>query len=62
MGIAIVGGLISSTLLTLVVVPAAYSYVDRFGLWSKSWSGSSHRPGTETTKGKAEPAFPFAET
>jgi hypothetical protein len=30
MGVAIVGGLISSTLLTLVVVPAAYSYIDRF--------------------------------
>jgi HAE1 family hydrophobic/amphiphilic exporter-1 len=36
MGIAIVGGLISSTLLTLIVVPAAFSYVDRFRLWSKS--------------------------
>ena len=35
MGITIVGGLISSTLLTLVVVPAAFSYIDRFRLWSK---------------------------
>ncbi|MCM2278055.1 MAG: efflux RND transporter permease subunit [Oligoflexia bacterium] len=34
MGIAIIGGLISSTLLTLVVVPAAFSYIDRFRLWS----------------------------
>lgn len=33
MGIAIIGGLISSTLLTLVVVPAAYGYVDRFRKW-----------------------------
>jgi HAE1 family hydrophobic/amphiphilic exporter-1 len=33
MGIAIIGGLISSTLLTLIVVPAAYSYVDRFKVW-----------------------------
>ena len=30
MGIAIIGGLITSTLLTLIVVPAAYSYIDRF--------------------------------
>lgn len=30
MGIAVIGGLISSTLLTLVVVPAAYSYIERF--------------------------------
>jgi HAE1 family hydrophobic/amphiphilic exporter-1 len=36
MGVAIIGGLISSTLLTLLVVPAAYLYIDRFRLWSKS--------------------------
>jgi HAE1 family hydrophobic/amphiphilic exporter-1 len=34
MGVAIIGGLISSTLLTLVVVPAVFSYVDRFRVWS----------------------------
>ncbi|NBV42058.1 efflux RND transporter permease subunit, partial [bacterium] len=34
MGVAIIGGLISSTLLTLLVVPAAYSYIERFRLWS----------------------------
>lgn len=34
MGVAIIGGLISSTLLTLVVVPAAYSYIERFRLFS----------------------------
>ncbi|MFI5390812.1 MAG: efflux RND transporter permease subunit [Bacteriovoracales bacterium] len=34
MGIAIIGGLISSTLLTLVVVPAAFSYIERFRNWS----------------------------
>ena len=36
MGIAIIGGLISSTLLTLIVVPAAFSYIDRFRIWSKT--------------------------
>ncbi len=36
MGIAIIGGLISSTLLSLVVVPAAFSYIDRFRIWAKS--------------------------
>jgi HAE1 family hydrophobic/amphiphilic exporter-1 len=30
MGMALIGGLISSTLLTLVVVPAAYGYIERF--------------------------------
>jgi hypothetical protein len=34
MGVAAIGGLITSTLLTLVVVPAAYSYMERFRLWS----------------------------
>ncbi len=33
MGIAIIGGLVSSTVLTLIVVPAAYLYIDRFRLW-----------------------------
>ena len=34
MGIAIIGGLISSTALTLLVIPAAYSYIDRFRVFS----------------------------
>jgi len=34
MGIAVIGGLISSTFLSLVVVPAAYSFVERFRVWA----------------------------
>jgi HAE1 family hydrophobic/amphiphilic exporter-1 len=34
MGVAVIGGLISSTLLTLIVVPAVFAYVDRFRIWS----------------------------
>ena len=34
MGVAIIGGLISSTILTLVVVPAIFHYVERFRHWS----------------------------
>jgi hydrophobic/amphiphilic exporter-1 (mainly G- bacteria), HAE1 family len=34
MGIAIIGGVISSTLLTLLVVPAAFSYMERYRRWS----------------------------
>lgn len=37
MGIAVIGGLISSTLLTLVVIPAAYTYVERFRVWSNNF-------------------------
>jgi multidrug efflux pump subunit AcrB len=33
MGIAIIGGLISSTVLTLLVVPAAYGFIDDFKHW-----------------------------
>ena len=33
MGIAVIGGTLSSTLLTLVVVPAAYQYVEKFRSW-----------------------------
>ncbi len=33
MGIAIIGGVFSSTLLTLIVVPAAYGYVEDFRFW-----------------------------
>ena len=32
---AVIGGLISSTLLTLVVVPVVLVYIDRVGLWTK---------------------------
>jgi multidrug efflux pump subunit AcrB len=33
MGVAIIGGLLSSTLLTLIVVPVAFTYVDRLRIW-----------------------------
>ena len=33
MGIAMIGGVISSTILTLIVVPAAYSYIEKFKEW-----------------------------
>lgn len=34
MGVAIIGGMISSTILTLIVVPALFTYVDRFRIWA----------------------------
>lgn len=35
MGVAIIGGMISSTIFSLVLVPAIFSYVDRFRVWIK---------------------------
>jgi HAE1 family hydrophobic/amphiphilic exporter-1 len=32
---AVIGGLVTSTMLTLIVVPVAYSYFDDFGHWVK---------------------------
>lgn len=39
MGIAIIGGLISSTVLTLIVVPAVFGYMDHFRHWARSLAG-----------------------
>jgi multidrug efflux pump subunit AcrB len=40
MGRAVIGGIITSTLLTLVVVPVLYTYLDTFGRWVvKRFSG-----------------------
>ena len=33
MAVAVVGGLITSTLLTLVVVPVVFTYIDDFQIW-----------------------------
>lgn len=35
MGVAIICGVLSSTVLTLIVVPAAFGYIERFRLWSQ---------------------------
>ncbi len=42
MGQAVIGGIITSSLLTLVVVPVIYTYLDDLGQWFKQkWSGNS---------------------
>ena len=43
LGIAIVGGLILSQLLTLYTTPVVYLYLDRFGLWFARWRGRWRR-------------------
>ena len=40
---AVVGGLLTSTLLTLLVVPVMYTYMDDLGTWLKlKWKGGGH--------------------
>jgi HAE1 family hydrophobic/amphiphilic exporter-1 len=40
MGQAVIGGVITSSLLTLVVVPVIYCYLDDLAAWAKRrWSG-----------------------
>jgi HAE1 family hydrophobic/amphiphilic exporter-1 len=40
---AVVGGLLTSTLLTLLVVPVMYTYMDDLGSWLKrKWAGKGH--------------------
>jgi hydrophobic/amphiphilic exporter-1 (mainly G- bacteria), HAE1 family len=42
MGRAVIGGVITSTLLTLVVVPVAYTYLDSWGKKAKRWFQKGH--------------------
>jgi hydrophobe/amphiphile efflux-1 (HAE1) family protein len=42
MGRAVIGGVITSTLLTLVVVPVAYTYLDSLGKRCARWFGGRH--------------------
>jgi multidrug efflux pump len=44
LGIAIVGGLIFSQLLTLYTTPVVYLYLDRFRLWCQRWRGRHELP------------------
>ncbi|HEX3499858.1 MAG TPA: efflux RND transporter permease subunit, partial [Stellaceae bacterium] len=51
LGIAIVGGLIVSQMLTLYTTPVIYLYLDRFRLWSQRTR--HRRPGTVESGGPA---------
>jgi len=36
MAVAVIGGLVTSTLLSLLVIPVAYTYLDDFNNWLKA--------------------------
>jgi multidrug efflux pump len=49
LGIAIVGGLVLSQMLTLYTTPVIYLYIDQFRLWCQRFRGVGHLPlATET--------------
>ena len=52
MGRAVIGGVITSTLLTLVVVPVAYTYLDSLGKRAARFFGGGEHAET-TDDGKA---------
>lgn len=44
---AVIGGLLTSTLLTLIVIPVAYTYFDDFGAWLRRTFGAREEPAAE---------------
>ena len=48
MSIAVIGGLMTSTMLSLLVIPAGFTYIDDLEVWLASqrsrWSGKAHAP------------------
>ena len=57
---AVIGGLITSTLLTLVVVPVAYTYFDDFGGWLSRLVGGRRRVRVPQPDGAAPVPQPVA--
>ena len=53
MGRAIIGGVITSTLLTLVVVPVIYTYLDHLFEWRKERRAARHARGAEASDAPA---------
>jgi HAE1 family hydrophobic/amphiphilic exporter-1 len=60
MGQAVIGGVITSSLLTLVVVPVVYCYLDDLATWlrrgRKPAAGGAGAPGSRPGAGSAVPA------
>ncbi|ALK98798.1 nodulation protein NolG [Massilia sp. WF1] len=54
MGRAVIGGVITSTLLTLVVVPVAYTYLDSFGKRAKRWFQKGHEAEAEADSAEGQ--------
>ncbi|WP_147310506.1 efflux RND transporter permease subunit, partial [Cupriavidus phytorum] len=58
MGQTVIGGIITSSILTLVVVPVIYTYLDDFGAWlHRLWQGKPRTaPAAPVQAGTGRPA------
>ncbi|MBX3034662.1 MAG: efflux RND transporter permease subunit [Bdellovibrionaceae bacterium] len=61
MGVVIIGGVVISTILTLVVVPALFTYIDRFRLWANRVGSRFTSEGAPSGAHAAEAAVVTAE-
>jgi Cu/Ag efflux pump CusA len=58
MGVAVIGGLITSTLLSLLVIPAVYTFVDDFeSLCAKGWKKLTGTSETQLDQEKGQGLF-----
>jgi len=55
MGQAVIGGIITSSILTLVVVPVIYSWLDDFAVWSRRKLGLNLPEATAVAPGSDRP-------
>ena len=57
MGQAVIGGVITSSLLTLVVVPVMYCWLDDLAVWARRrWAGKTGQTGAASAAPPAQPA------
>ncbi|MBV8779571.1 MAG: efflux RND transporter permease subunit, partial [Alphaproteobacteria bacterium] len=56
LGVAVVGGLVVSQLLTLFTIPVTYLYMDRFAEWVAGFAGTGARRPAESRRPQPQPA------
>src|SRR5207244_11086931 len=61
MGQAVIGGVITSSLLTLVVVPVVYCYLDDLARWAMRGRHAGSRSGAGASGGAASEAAPASK-